>query len=240
VESAPSPLAAVDGVPPERLPAATRFDLRERPERRPAPEWPAPEWPELRSAQELPERAAARGLPAPGLVSALRAQVRCVAVEAAQSGSRLARPVPVRCAAKVEAQLAQGSASLHPRAVAVTAQSSPAPFPFPAPAVWQVLPVASEQQAAPPLEAAGAALDAKALVPQAGGHVVVPQPAVAAATAAQQEAEPPEVPVAPVARPWVLPWALPSAAAWAFHRGRLPPWPARRPVAWSVRAMEAP
>jgi hypothetical protein len=122
--------------------------------------------------------------------------------------------------------LAQGSASLHPRAVAVTAQSSPSPFPVPAPAVWQVLPVASEQQAAPPLEAAGAALDAKALVPQAGGHVVVPQP--------------PEVPVAPVARPWVLPWALPSAAAWAFHRGRLPPWPARRPVAWSVRAMEAP
>jgi len=38
VESAQSPLVAADGAPPQRLQAATRFDLRERPERRPAAE----------------------------------------------------------------------------------------------------------------------------------------------------------------------------------------------------------
>jgi hypothetical protein len=71
-----------------------------------------------------------------------------------------------------------------------------------------------------------AVLDANASVPQAGGHVVVRWPAVAAARAARREAEPLVAPVAPVAPPWVLPSALPWAAASAFHRGRLPPWPA--------------
>jgi hypothetical protein len=228
VESAQSPLVAADGAPPQRLQAATRFDLRERPERRPAAEWR-----ELHLAQGLAEWAAETGPPAPGLVPAPPAPVQCAAVE---SGSPLERPEPVRSEAASE--LALGPASLRPRAAAVTAPFSPAPFPFPAPAEWQV---PSEQQAALPPAVAVAVLDAKASAPQAGGRVVVPRPAVVVAKAARrEEAEPREARVAPVAPPWVLPSALPWAAAWAFRRGRLPLWPALRPVAWSVRAMEPP
>ena len=181
------------------------------------------------------------GPPAPGLAWAPRAPVQCAAVAAVESGSLQERPGPVRCAA--ESALAQASASLRPRAAAAAAPFSlvlfPAPFPFPAPAAWQVPPVASEQQAA--LPPAVAELAAKASVAQAGEHVVVPRPVVVvAAKAVQREAEPLEAPAAPVAPLSALPSALPWAAAWAFRRGRLPPWPALRPKARSVHAMEPP
>lgn len=127
---------------------------------------------------------------------------------------------------------------LRPPAAAETAPFSPVPFPFPAPAAWQVRPVASAPQAALLPAVAKAVLDAKALVRQVGVRVVVPRPAVAAAKAARPEAELLEAPVVPAVLPWVLPSALPWGAAWAFHRDRLPPWPAQRPVVWSVRAME--
>jgi len=94
-ESAPLPLAATHGAPPERLPAATRFDLREPPERRPAPKWR-----ERRSAQALPGRRVETGPPAPGQVTAPRALVRCAAME--WGSAPLERPVPVRYAAGSE------------------------------------------------------------------------------------------------------------------------------------------
>ena len=233
MESAQSPLAAADGVRRQHLRAATRFDLREREER------PAAEWRELRSAQGLAERAAEMGPPAPGLVSAPRAQVQYAAVAAVESGSLQERPGPVRCAA--ESELAPAPALLRPRAAVAAAPFSlvlfPAPFPFPAPAAWQVPRGASEQQAAPLPAVVGAELAAKASVPRVGEHVVVPRPAVVvAAKAVQREAEPLEAPAAPVALLSALPWA----AAWAFRRGRLPPWPALRPKVRSVHAMEPP
>jgi hypothetical protein len=150
------------------------------------------------------------------------------------------RPGPVQRAAGSElVQALLGPALLRPRAAAVTAPFSPAPIPFRAPVARQVPPVASEPQAALLPAVVEAALDAKALVPQAAGHAGVPRLVVAPAVkAARREAEPREAellgaPVAPVA----LPWVLPSALAWAFRRDRLPPWPAPRPVVRSVRAM---
>ena len=196
-------------------------------------EWPAWVW-----APALASRAPARCAAVESdSVSERPALVRCAAVE---TGSVLERPEPVRCAAESESELVQalGPALLRPRAAAATAPFSPAPIPFRAPAVP---PVASEPQAALLPAVVEAALGAKASVPQAVGHAGAPRPVAAAVTAAQREAEPQEAelleaPVAPVAPPWVLP----SALAWAFRRDRLPPWPAPRPVARSVRAMGPP
>ena len=222
-ESARSPLAAADDAPPERQQAATRFDLRERSERRPAAEWREPH-----SAQGLPERPAEREPPPAGSAPASRALVRCAAVEL---GSVLERRELALCAAGSALE----PASVRPRAAAVAAPLSPAPVPFPAPAaVWQVPPVASAQQAAL-LPAVEPALVVTAVGPQAGGRAAARQVAVVAKVA-QPAAVQLEAPGAPVALPSVLPWV----AASAFHRDQLPPWPAPRPEVWSVRVMEPP
>jgi hypothetical protein len=118
-----------------------------------------------------------------------------------------------------------------PRVAVVTEPSSPVP------AVWQVQPVASEQQAVLP-QAGEAVSDAMAVRPKVAEHAEVPRLAVAVAARAEQveavrRQEAPDVPAALLS---ALPWAV----AWAFHQDPPPLLPVQRPAVWSARAMRRP